>query len=109
MATSPKPRLVKKATKKTVNVKIREPIYQHLEEFRETHSWSVNETILQAINLLVVIQQFDREDAAIASNGNSTPQRQTGRIFYEGRLGERKDFAGDLMLSMSTTARPSEG
>jgi hypothetical protein len=107
VSTSPKAKLPKKITRKTVNVKVREPIYKHLEEFRNSHGWSVNETILQAINLLIVIQHFDREDYALCQGSASSLLRQTGRLFYEGRAGERKDFAGDLMISMGKSPDPT--
>lgn len=56
---------------------------------------------MQAINLLVVIRHFDREDLSFVQGQPTSLARQSGRIFYEGRSGERKDFGGELMLSMN--------
>lgn len=96
-----KPKLTRKPPRKAVNVKVLEARYRHLEEFNGTHGWSVNETINQAIELLVAIKAMDSEDFSSSKALAVPTTRLSGRLLYLGRDGSTREIATLLMNDLS--------
>lgn len=100
-------KLQKQPPKHRVTVKVLTSQIPHLEEFHETHGWSLNETVNRAIVLLLSIQAMDKEDRAEIAQQRKPVARESGRLQYEGRLGKPREIANELMTNLGRIAPPS--
>jgi hypothetical protein len=91
------PKLVKKPAKKAISLRLPASQVAHLSEFKNTHNWSLNETIAHAVSLLVAIHGMDSEDEAAVKRSNKTPKRPTGRLHYVCRNGEEREFGTHIL------------